>query len=327
MIGSDLLRCATESVLALVFITGKPSLLLVMSLAAGLGVGQALFNPALTGLMPQLTPPSNLYRANAQKSVISSTGQLIGPALAGLIIVWFGAGWALAADAGTYLISAVCLMSLRGRSISVRKKESMFSELRTGWKEFTSRSWLWIIVVQFGLFRMMVYGPFLVLGAVLAKNSPGGASSWGLILSAQGAGSLVGGLTIQRFRPRHPLAIATLATFTFAGPVASLALHAPEGLVILASAISGVGIAVFVSLWESTLQLEVPASVLSRVAAYDWLGSYAFIPVGYVLAGALAGHLGVRGTLGASATWALLSSAIVIAIPSIRRLPGHESIQ
>ena len=196
----------------------------------------------------------------------------------------------------------------------------MFSELRSGWKEFTSRSWLWVIVVQFGLFRMMVYGPFLVLGAVIARDSGGGASSWGLILSAQGAGSLIGGLSIGRFRPRHPLSTATLATFAFALPVACLALRAPEGVTICGSALSGLGISIFVTLWESTLQLEIPTHVLSRVAAYDWLGSYAFIPVGYVLAGIVSDHLGVRVTLALSTIWALLSSAVVISIPSVRRL-------
>jgi hypothetical protein len=198
-------------------------------------------------------------------------------------------------------------------------QERILSELRTGWKEFTSRTWLWTIVTQFGLSRMMVYGPFLVLGAAIAKNSPGGATSWGLILSAQGAGSLIGGLSIRRYRPRRPLMVATISTFALGGPVATLALRAPEGVIIGASALSGFAIAVFVTLWESTLQLEVPSEALSRVAAYDWLGSYALIPVGYVLAGVLATHLGDRGALTVSALWALVSSAVVIALPSIRR--------
>lgn len=320
MIGADLLRCITEAGLALAFLSGRPSLSLVMSLAAGLGIGQAFFNPALSGLMPQLTPTTNLYRANALKAVVSSTGQLLGPAIAGIIIVAFGAGWALAVDAATYALSALSLLLLQSEITSVSRRESTFSELRAGWKEFTSRSWLWTIVAQFGLFRMMVYGPFLVLGAVLAKNSSGGASSWGFILSAQGAGSLVGGLSIQRIHPRHPLVVATLGTFTFAAPVAALALHAPEGVVIGASALAGIGIAVFGTLWESTLQLEVPPAALSRVAAYDWLGSYALIPVGYVLAGLIAKHLGIRETLGLSTIWAVLSSAVVIAVPGVRRL-------
>jgi MFS family permease len=189
-----------------------------------------------------------------------------------------------------------------------------------GWREFSSRSWLWIIVLQFGLYRLMVYGPFIVLGAVMTDRHMGGASAWALILSAQGAGSILGGLAMQRLRPRRPLVVATLATFAFAGPVACLAFGVPTVGVAAASALSGVGVAVFVTLWESTIQREIPTHLLSRVAAYDWLGSYALTPVGFIMAALLSSRIGARHTLILAASWAVLSSAVVLAMPSVRRM-------
>lgn len=318
MVSADLARCLSEAGLATLFIVSVPSLYVVMGLASVLGIGQAFSSPALSGLMPQLTSPSNLHQANAIKASASSAGQLIGPALAGVVIAVANPGWALGIDGFSYGVSAVCIVLLRLPEARARTKESILVQLGHGWREFSSRSWLWIIVVQFGLFRLMVYGPFIILGAVTTDRHMGGASAWALILSAQGAGSIFGGFAMQRLQPRRPLVVATMATFAFAGPVACLALGVPTVGVAGASVISGVGIAVFVTLWESTIQREIPAHLLSRVAAYDWLGSYALTPVGFIMAALLSTQIGTRNTLLLAAIWAVLSSAAVLAIPSVR---------
>lgn len=320
MVSADLARCLSEAVLATLFIASVPSLYVVMGLASVLGIGQAFSSPALSGLMPQLTSSSNLHQANAIKASASSAGQLIGPALAGVVIAVANPGWALCIDGFSYAVSAMCIVLLRLPEVRARAKESILVQLGHGWKEFSSRSWLWIIVLQFGLYRLMVYGPFIVLGAVITDRHLGGASAWALILSAQGAGSIIGGLSIQRFRPRRPLVVATLATFAFAGPVACLAFGVSTVGVAGASVVSGVGIAVFVTLWESTIQREIPTHLLSRVAAYDWLGSYALTPVGFIMAALLSTRIGIRNTLLLAATWSVLSSAFVLVIPSVRRI-------
>ena len=270
--------------------------------------------------MPQLSSPSNLHQANAIKASASSAGQLIGTALAGVVIAVANPGWALSIDAVSYLVSALCIVMWRLPEVRERAKESILVQLGHGWREFYSRSWLWIIVLQLGLYRLMVYGPFIILGAVTTDRHPGGASAWALILSAQGAGSIVGGVAMQRLRPRRPLVVATMATFAFAGPVGCLALGVATIGVAGASAVSGVGIAVFVTLWESTIQREIPAHLLSRVAAYDWLGSYALTPVGFIVAALVSPHIGIRSTLLLAASWAVLSSAVVVATPSVRRI-------
>jgi MFS family permease len=327
MVSADLARCLSEAVLATLFIASVPSLYVVMGLASVLGIGQAFSSPALSGLMPQLTSSSNLHQANAIKASASSAGQLIGPALAGVVIAVANPGWALCIDGFSYAVSALCIVFLRLPEVRARAKESILVQLGHGWSEFSSRSWLWIIVVQFGLFRLMVYGPFIILGAVTTDRHMGGASAWALILSAQGAGSIVGGFAMQRFRPRRPLVVGTLATFAFAGPVACLAFGVPTVVVAGASALSGVGIAVFVTLWESTIQREIPTHLLSRVAAYDWLGSYALTPVGFIMAALLSTQIGTRNTLLLAAIWAVLSSAVVLAIPSVRRMHTEPFIE
>lgn len=320
MLGADLVRCVSELLLAALVLTGSPSLWVFMVLAGVIGAGQAFFSPALTGLLPLIASPGRLQQANALKSVATSTGQIVGPAAAGLIVAAGGAGWAIAIDGATYAASAVCLARLHLPAQLAPGRESFARQLRTGWREFSARTWLWVIVAQFGLFHLLTYAPFMVLGAVVANSSLGGAAAWGFILTAQGAGSILGGFAVLRARPRRPLVTATLGTFAFAGPVALLAVRAPTVAIAAAAVVSGFGIAVFGTLWDTTLQQHIPAEVLSRVSAYDWLGSIALIPLGYALAGPLAGTLGVTGSLWLAAGWTVVGSAATLAVPAVRRV-------
>ena len=90
-----------------------------------------------------MVSPGRLQQANALRGVASSTAQIAGPAAAGLIVAAGGAGWAIAIDGATYAISAVCLARLHLPAQAPPPRESFAAQLRTGWTEFRSRTWLW----------------------------------------------------------------------------------------------------------------------------------------------------------------------------------------
>lgn len=320
MIAADVLRCVSEATLAVLVLAESPPLWVFMALAAVIGAGQAFFNPALTGLVPLIASPARLQQANALRSAATSAGQIIGPASAGLLVAAGGAGWAIAVDAATYAVSALCLLRLRIPPRDRTTAVSFLKQLRTGWVEFRGRKWLWVIVLQFGLFHLFVFAPFMVLGAVISQDSLGGPSSWGIILSSQGIGSIAGGLIALRIRPCRPLMIAVASTLGFAAPVALLALGASTAWIALSALGSGAGLALFGTLWDTTLQQQVPSQVLSRVSAYDWLGSVALIPLGYALAGPVAEAVGPRTVLLLAAIWTVASGVGVLAVPEVRRL-------
>jgi predicted MFS family arabinose efflux permease len=327
MIGSDLVRCASELLLAALLLTGSPPLWVFLVLAGVLGAGQAFFNPALTGLLPQISSPGRLQQANALSGTAASAAQVAGPATAGVIVAAGGAGWAIAVDGMTYAVSAACLALVHIPARAPHHHEPFAAQLRAGWAEFRSRSWLWATVAQFSLFNVFTYAPFMVLGAVIADRALGGAAAWGVILAAQGAGSIIGGLAVLRIRPRRPLAAAICGMACFAGPAALLAAGAPAAATAAAAAVSGAGLAVCDTLWGTALQQHVPAAVLSRVSAYDWLGSIAFVPLGYALAGPLASAIGIAATLWLGAGWAVAGGAAALAFRSVRSLrasPGKE---
>ena len=323
MLGADLARFASEAVLAALLLAGSAPLWTMMLLAGVLGAGQAFFNPAMTGLMPEMVSPDRLQQANALRGVATSSGQVIGPAVAGVIVAVGGAGWAIAVDAASYAVSAACLLRLSIPARPPGQPSSMLRDLGDGWQEFRSRTWLWVIVTQFATVNALCFAPFMVLGAVTARDHLGGPGAWGVILAALGLGSILGGLLSVRLRARRPLVTATAGSSLLAVPLALLALPAATVVTATGAAAAGVGLSVFGTLWETTLQRSVPGAVLSRVSAYDWFGSVAFVPLGYLIAAPVAGLLGTRETLLLAAAWAAGSAAVVLAVPAVRDLrPG-----
>jgi MFS family permease len=306
-------------------LSGSAPIPALMLLAGVLGAGQAFFNPAMTGLIPELVSTDNLRQANALRGVAVSSGQIIGPSLAGVIVAAGGAGWAIAIDAGTYLVSFMCLLRLELPARIAAPPERLLSQFARGWREFRSRTWLWVIVGQFAAFNALSAAPFMVLGAVTARTHYHGAGAWGAILAALGLGSILGGALVARIDVRRPLVVATIGASAFAVPEAFIAIPTAPSIVVLGAVAAGLGLAVFTALWETTLQRCVPREVLSRVSAYDWFGSAAFVPIGYLLAGPLAATLGIQQALLLGSIWTLLSCAGALMVPSIRALEAPSS--
>jgi MFS family permease len=326
MLGADVLRCGAQGGLAYWLLTGRPPLWGFLVLEFTVGIGTAFFTPAMTGLIPQVTTPDTLHQANSLNGAAQWGGTLVGPAIAGVLVATAGSGWAVAADAFTYAISAACLAGLRvgwGGAGQVAD-ESLVRQLKAGWHEFRSRTWLWTVVAQFCTLGLLVFPPFFVLGAVVAKQSLGGAVGWGIVLACQGAGATIAAVLMLRIQPRRPMLVGELAMLGWSVVLIALALRAPTPVVAAAGFVSGIGFGLFGPLWDTTMQRQLPPELLSRVSAYDWFGSMVLLPIGFVIAGSVASVLGITETLWLGAGWLLLTVAIVLSFPSVRGLPNER---
>jgi len=202
------------------------------------------------------------------------------------------------------------------------QRASVFSDLREGWQAFSSRQWVWVIVLQFSLINMCFNGGFYVLGPEIARRSLGGAPAWAAILACDGAGLLIGNLAGIRLRPRRPIRFATLATFGFVPPFVMLGIGAPLWLVGTAALVTGMSIAVFDVQWSTALQVHIPERALSRVSSYDMLGSFMLGPLGMIAVGPVATHIGFSQTLIGGAVLMAAMTALALLSPSVRNLPA-----
>lgn len=325
MVAADILRCGAQGLMAALLFSGTPSLWHFVVLAGAVGVGDAFFVPATTGLVVETVSKDRLTQANALTGIAVSLGNTVGPAVAGVLVAVAGPGWALAVDAATYAVSAACLVKLRtpGR---VEELAPLLRHLKEGWREFISRSWLWVVVLQFFFFHVLVFAPFLVLGPVVAKDSLGGAAVWGTIQSAFGVGALAGGVVMLRVRPSRPLLVAVAGNLGWVAVISLLAITSPIYVIATGAFVAGVGVATFNTLWETVMQRHIPLARLSSVSSYDWLASAVSLPIGMTAVGPVAETLGVSATLACAAAFQVASSAAVLAVPSVWNLRTRREL-
>jgi MFS family permease len=316
----DLATGTSQAATALLFLTSHATVPRVAALQVVFGVASAFTRPAATGVMPQAVSPEHLQSANALFDLSRSTMRIVGPALGGLVVVAANPGWALAADAGSFIISAALRLQLRLTEVERQPRTRLWRELSEGWAEFRARTWCWTMVSSFGLFQLTLFPSLLVLGPVVARNDLGGAGSWGAVLSSQAAGSVVGGLVALHIRPSRPLVASALLTVPTSLLLALLGIPASTIVLCAIGFVASLGLTCGDIIWFTTFQKEVPDHLISRLSSFDWFGSVALNPLGYALIGPVAGAVGVGATLyGAAALNGAVSVAVATS-PSIRSL-------
>jgi MFS family permease len=321
MLASDVVRGVVQAIAAVLLLTGGAELWHLVVLVAIYGTAEAFFQPAATGLVPATVSAARLQQANALIGLSRSTSFIVGPAIAGVIAATTNPGVVFVVDAATFGVSAVCLALLRPpQAVRDAARESFLSDLRGGWRELVAHRWLWVIVVWASTYLGLVVAPFMTLGPVIAKESLGGASAWGLIVAGSGTGSLAGFLLALRWKPGRPMLVCSLLVVLVTPSIALLALRVPAPLIALTQVVGGTGMGFFTAVWQTTLQQHVREEALSRVSAWDWMGSFVFLPLGLVLAGPVSEAIGISTTLWISVAWALISTGIVLLVPEVRNL-------
>ena len=322
MIAADLVRGVGQAAGAFVLLTGVAELWQLALIAAIHGSGAAFFTPAATGLIPETVSPPRLQQANALIGVSRNVFRVAGPALAGVLVYMYGPGWVYAIDALTFALSAAFLVRLPVSATRPSRKK-FAADLVDGWRVVTARSWVWASILYFAVWNFAT-AMFFVLGPVVSDRELGGARDWGLILAGGAIGSVIGSLLALRVRPRRLLSTGYLLSGVAALPPILLIRPFPVLVIAAAAVVTWVTLAFTVTLWQTALQERIPREALSRVVSYDWLGSLVLMPVGFAVAGPLAGAIGIDATLWLAAGLLFGSSIAVVLVPGVRRVTRRD---
>ncbi len=344
ILAANLIMAIGEGTFGLLVLTGHPPLWAMICLEALTGIGVALFYPASQGLLPRLVPADMLQEASAISRMAMNTGLMTGAAAAGLLVAAAGPGWALSL-CGIGMVSTVpMLLSIKGGRQRVRPgagraadgaaadgaeasvpAPSMLAELREGWAEFRSHTWLWVIVCQFCVVMMAWYGAFQVLGPVVAREHLGGPAAWGAITAADSFGLIAGGLISLRFTPRRPTRFVVLIGGAVAISPLSLAMVLPLPAVCVASFSLGVFIEMMMVQWTVTMARNISPDKLARVSAYDVLGSVMAMPAGALIVGPLGAAIGISHAQYAAAAVIIVASALALIPRDVRAMRSNDS--
>jgi MFS family permease len=305
MVSADLIRGGLHALLAVLIFTDTLTLAELVAIEVMFGAAEAFFQPAYAGLVPQTVPEHLIQDATAINRFAQKLAGFAGPTIATGLVFVFGTGTAFAVDASTFAVSACLLRLVTPRPRGDKApRTSVVAEAREGFREVRTRPWVWVTVSVAAVYLVVAYAPYLVLGPAVATAGYGRAALWGWVVAAIGLGTAMGSLLALRWRPRRPLYTAILMTVPFAGLLLLAAVGTPFIVLLPVATGAGIGLALFDVWWSTALAQRVPPAALSRVCAYDQLGSYALLPLGFVSVGFLAEHIGgttvmaVGGVLG-----------------------------
>lgn len=317
----DILSIGTTA--ALLF-SGTATIPLLAALSAVNGAASAFVMPAMQGIIPQLTTPEHLQQANAMLSFVRSATTIGGPILAGGLVATAGPAWVMVIQAGAWAV-AIVLLALVKLPAPDPSGSSFFRDLRTGWHEFWSRTWMWSICLAFMVMNAIHIGAWGVAGPFIAKNDPRlGITGWGWVLSAEGAGILLMTLVMMWLPLRRPLRWGMLAVSALAVPLAVMGLYPHALIVAIAAFVAGAGVEVFNTGWNVTEMEQIPGDKLSRVASYDMLASFVAMPLGTLAFGWLIGHVDVSALLiGSAIVYAAIALGTML-VPSVWRMGRIE---
>ena len=318
--GAELLAMLAQFSLAFLFLANFATVPWLTFFMLINGIAMALHAPAATGFIIQLVDKKDLQAANALLGTARNGAVAGGAALGGILVATFGAGVTLAIDAASFAIAAIIVASVNPKLQSKLKAESVFEDLRLGWKEFSSHTWLWVMTAQFSLIVAALEAVFGLIGPAVARDYMGGAVDWGFIASGFGLGTLVGGLVAMRVHPKYPMRFATLCVFFLSGVAITLAMRSPLHVVIAAAFVGGLAGQIFAVLWYTSMQTKIPAHMLSRVSAYDHLGSVGLAPLGLVAAGFMYETLGYQTTLIIAALTVIIPTLITFSVRDVRMM-------
>ena len=321
MVASNVVSGLAQAVAAFLLITGSAEIWHLAAVAVVRAIASSFFFPAQQGIIPQTVPVELLQPANALLRLTLNATNIGGAALGGLVVAAAGPGWALAFDGLTYLVAAALLLQMRIVPPARGATSSFVAELREGWGAFRTRTWLWVVVLGFAFSNGATAAAMGVLGPIVAEESLGGAGVWGLVIGAQGIGLVLGGLIALRIHPARPLLLGVASVTLLVPPIALLALGAPWPVIALAAVLAGVGVELFSVFWDVSLMGHVPNELLSRVSAWDAIGSLVLMPAAYAVIGPASEAFGITATLWGCVAIATAAILAQLLSSDVRNLP------
>ena len=318
--GSDIIGSALVAVSAISLIAGFSSILLLAIMGALFGFLNALWWPAMSGVLPEILPKEKLQEGNAIIGLMSNIGVVFGTLLGGVIVTLTSPGWALLIDGATFFIAGLIVWNLKLDAKSRIESPGILDDLRVGWREFISRSWLVTMVIAFAFINMAFDSMITILGPLNFSDPETGPRNWSYNLAGLTIGMMIGGIIVLKFKFKHPLFVSMILVAISGIWDFALAFDLSLAISIAAGIFSGIAVEIFLVTWSTSMQTHIPEESFSRVNAYDSLGSYGFAPLGIIIAGPLAEAFSVNSILFATGSITLLASVVALSVKSVRTL-------
>ena len=308
ILGADFGRAVLTALIPLSIYLHGPTIGVILLIAAPMSMLRALFLAAYTAAMPSLVGRPLLARATSTLETVYSLSFVIGPSIAGLLAAVVGFGPTIAVDALSFLVSSAAMALIR-RPLQERQDRpplALRAEIREGIAYIAGHPTLRLAVSYWGLISVITAGLIPVLTYFVTKQLGLGTATFGLLLSANGIGYLIGAILMNRARLRSAGKLMLAGT----GIEAAAMIVAVNGQVVVlfpAAFIVGVASAAVAITYITLRSAAAPDELLGRVGSTARTLSIGLQPIGMITAGVL------LDSIGGGATLLLMGSGLLLA--------------
>jgi MFS family permease len=300
---------------------GSATVHLVVAINVIGGIVQIVDSPARQAFVGQLVPAGDLASAVSLNGVVMNSARVVGPAVAGALIVTVGTTPCFAVNAISYLAVVVALLTihpLKGKG----KAQLAKGGVRDGLRYAAGRQQLWLPLLMMSLVGLLAFNFGVILPVLASKTFHGSGGTYGLLSTMLSVGSIAGSLSVGFVHhPRRPLLV--YASLAFGVTLGATALAPNVALACVALVVTGASAFAFVTLASTTLQLHASTAYRGRIMAlwvFVYLGT---TPIGSVLTGWITAAGGARGALAVGAG-ACLVAAVMAAL--VHTPPHPDSV-
>ncbi|PLS08506.1 MFS transporter [Neobacillus cucumis] len=322
----DIVRFILMIILSIFAFMNQLNMMFLFVFMFFMGMMDSFFQPAYSGVRAKIFTPDIRNAANSLSQVTVQVLRIFGPIIGGVIISAVSGGWGFGINAATYIISLFFLFNLRTLNFQKplgdsNQKSTIKQDFMEGIEVLKGHPWLWMTILAFSFINIFSNGIVQIILPWLIKNyyqfEP---YVYGLVLGSSGAGAIFCGI-IFGLRPdwkkRGLLAYGGVLLSGIA--LVLLAFISSIPLLMACMFLEGAGIMLFGLIWETSLQELVPEDKFGRVVSLDMLGSFALLPVGYLITGWMAEGIGEILTLIIFSSVIIFISGMYMMIKGIRQ--------
>ena len=285
-------------ILGILTVTGLIEIWQIGILAAILGLNNAFENPARQSFMLEMVGPEHLRNAVSLNSVLVNTARVVGPAIAGILIGTVGTGVCFLVNAASFVAVVSSLIAMDRAALNpTQPTPRAKGQLREGLRYVRHTPELAVPLLMMAVAGCLTYEFTVTLPVMASRGLHVGATGFGFMTAAMGAGAVLGGLLVAA-RGKTGLRALILAATGF-GTALALATLAPDlPLELMALALVGWGSISFMSMGNSTMQLTAEPGMRGRVMSLWFVAFQGSTPIGGPVVGWLMGVAGARAGLG-----------------------------
>lgn len=312
-------------ILAFLTFTGAVQPWHIILLAFMLGIANAFDAPSRQAFVLELVKREDLTNAIALNSTLFNSATAVGPAVAGITYAIFGPAWCFMINAVSFLgvIFALLRMKLNVQARKGKNGKSTLDELKEGIKYTVHHREIRTIIMLVAVISVFGISYVTLIPAWAVKILGGDATTNGYLQSARGFGALMSALVIAsmgRFQFKGKL--LTLGSFMFPALliIFSFMRWLPLSLLVLVGV--GSSLILVFNLANALVQTLVIDHLRGRVMGVYTASFFGLMPIGALIMGTLAEHLGSMAAVIIGACCViLLASSVYIFAPSVKRLP------